>query len=866
MSLSNFRQELRQIEGIARVAELADGLSMVDGSETILLVHGRSQHKNNQSEDQLRMIEQEFDQSDYVLVAVEGAVLLLEGTLDEFEVSYLPDYLGGIAFEGLRSVVENFVQGTIEREPLRMDYLSKDERYNVIELFEDVLAANLTTYYTPQEVARISANWVTAGERTSVLDVACGSGELFTAALNSVGKPEYALGIDQNGLACAITETRVREQRIKNWEICSENFFSLLDEISSDQQQSLDEYSSPAEGTSFFPEGGFDCVIAHPPAGRSSQRNTVPDTSSTKSYPRIEHQFVNSACQLLSDSGRGCFVLPSHSVRNLRDRVLPDSVELRRLVKLPEMVFPIVGVEPVLAFVERTSDNSELGILNVGSFDNLNRICGAVHSTTAAENVDNVEAVSVQSDIPMTTIRTLLDAPAAAPFFTGDLPTLEDVTERIATGMTTGHNRGFYFDEEQREESEIHDRFFTPVIKSVPEEGPITDEQIDCYLFDLREFVADNDLDPRDFEGIQRTLSSVDPQAATHVEEEITPIVRERSGLNGVLPRSIPLTNPDLVTGAITSDVRWLRVEVDSENVLYDTQVVGISCRKESNVVSIQTLLNTPLYRRLNETQFPKLDADYVRVQIRPLQRLPFFYGQLNEEAFTRIESLSPYDSQESRETARTIILECVDSPYRAAVSETYDAVSPLSTLNGYETKIDQLRSALGHVSEQSEFDPDLVDEGMIAQLEDTFGSAELFTSREQLVAELLTVYSEERYWSFLGGTVSQFEGMLQDYVESTGGQVEPRETEEGNTRLEYRYGSDGWKPLRLKILLDDFFSGDLLKVMQNVRKQRNEIAHGRLLKQPELNADIILLSFFVFTYALLTEYNQYLGAESASR
>jgi hypothetical protein len=65
-------------------------------------------------------------------------------------------------------------------------------------------------------------------------------------------------------------------------------------------------------------------------------------------------------------------------------------------------------------------------------------------------------------------------------------------------------------------------------------------------------------------------------------------------------------------------------------------------------------------------------------------------------------------------------------------------------------------------------------------------------------------------------------------------------------------------------MLLDDFFSGELLDVMQGVREQRNEIAHGRLLEDPELNADIILLSFFVFTYALLTEYNEYLGAEEA--
>lgn len=866
MSTSKFRQDLREIEGVSRVAELADGLLLVDGSVTLLLVYGEFRRTDYHSERQLEVVEEEFDGADYLLASIEGAVLQLEGGLNNFEISYLPAYLGGVELEGLRKVVNNLIQGTLKREPLQMDYLSEDERYNAIELFEEVLAANLTTYYTPQKVAHIAANWVTAGDRTSILDAACGSGELLLATADAIDELSFSMGVDQNGLACAITETRVREQGITNCQVRADDFFSTFDEISIHQQQSLDQYSNSTEEGLLLPEGGFDCIVAHPPEGRSSRENAKRHASNIRLYPRIEHQFVNAACQLLADSGRGCFVLPSHSIRNLRECVLPEGVKLKRLVKLPELAFSIVGIEPVLACVERTPAESQIGILNVSSFDDLDRICGVVHSTTAADTVDGVEAVSVRSDISTTTIRTLLDAPGAAPFFTGDLPTLEDATERIATGMTTGYNRGFYFDEEQRAESGISDRFFTPVIKSVPEEDPITDEQIDCHLFDLRTFVTENNLDASDIEGIQTAIKPIDPEAAAHVEEIIAPVVRERRGQNGVLPRSIPLTNPDLVTGAITSDVKWHRVEVDAEEVLYDTQVVGISCREAPNTESVQTFLNTPLYQRLNEIQLPNLDADYVRVQIRLLQNLPFFIDHLNEEILNRLDALSPYSSQESRRTARTIILEGVDVPYRSAVSKTYDAISPLSTLAGYEAQINQLRAALDHVAEQDEFDVDLVDEEIIARLEETFRSAELFTSRKRLVAELLTVYSEERYWSFLGGTVSQFEGMLQDYVESTGGRVEFRETEEGYTRLEYRYRDDDWKPLRLKILLDDFFSGKLLNVMQSVREQRNEIAHGRLLKEPELNADIILLSFFVFTYALLIEYNEYLGAEDVSR
>ncbi|MDZ5810559.1 N-6 DNA methylase [Halorubrum sp. AD140] len=866
MSISNFRQELREIEGVSRVAELADGVLLIDGSETLLVVYGESYRTDHHSDDRLEVIEEEFDAADYLLISIEGAVLLLEGTINNFDVSYLPAHLGGVELDGIQSAVSSLITGTLERERLQMDYLSEDERYSVMELLEQVLAANLTTYYTPREVASLVANWVTAGDRTSVLDAACGSGELLTAAIDAIDEPTYSMGVDQNGLACAITETRVRERGITDWQIRTDNFFSILDEVSTDPQRSLDQYPSSDEERNPLPETGFDCVVAHPPEGRSPGKSEDRNNSNMRSHSRIEHQFVNAACQLLADSGRGCFVLPSHAVRNLRERVLPDGVVLKRLVKLPEITFPIVGVEPVIACVERTSGESEIGILNVTSFDNLDRVCGAVHSIAAAKTVDNVNAVSVHSDISTTTLRTLLDAPGAAPFFTGNLPTLEDVTERIARGMTTGHNQGFYFDEEQCADSGIDDRFFTPVIKSVPEENPITSEHIDYYLFDLREFIEENNLDARNIDEVLTALEPIDAKAAEHVEEKIAPVVRERHGLNGVLPRSISITNPDLVTGATTSEVTWYQIEVDADEVLYDNRVVGISCKETPSPDAIQTLLNTPLYQRLNKAQLPNFDADYVQVQTQPLRHLPVFIKQLSKETLDRLNALSPYGSQESRETARTIILEGVDSAYRPAISETYDSVSPLSTLTGYETQIEQLQAALDQIAEIDDRDTHLVDEEMISRLEETFRSAELFTSRERLVAELLAVYSEGRYWSFMGGTASQFEGMLQDYVESTGGRVDERETEEGNTRLEYRYRDADWKPLRLKVLLDDFFSGELLEVMQSVREQRNEIAHGRLLEDPELNADIILLSFFVFTYALLTEYNEYLGAEDASR
>ncbi|MFB1064101.1 N-6 DNA methylase [Natrinema sp. H-ect4] len=865
MSPSNFTRELRELQGVTRVAELEDGLLLIDGTKTILLAHGGPRRGKDRSDTRLEVIEEEFDAADHLLASIEGAVLELNGTLADFEISYFPSYLGGVEREDLTTAIDELIQGSLDQEPLPRDYLSATECDNAIALFEQVLTANLTTYYTPQPVASLAANWATAGERNSVIDTSCGSGELLTAAVDAIGDPTHALGIDRNGLACAITETRAREQDISNCQIRSADFFAILDRILPDPHQSLNQSITSNNKSSSIPRDGFDCVFAHPPKGRSTRKDTQYYDSETEQFSRIEHRFVNAACRLLADSGRGCFILPARSIRKLRERVLPDGVTLKRLIKLPESSFPVIGVEPVLVYVERTSDDTGLGILNITSYKNLDQICGAIHSISVADGLDGVDAVSVEPDLSTTTVHTLLEAPGAAPFFTGDFPTLEDVTDTIAGGMITGHNRAFYFSESEKVESEIQDRFFTPVIKSIPEEGAVTEEHIDRYLFDLREFVIDHDLNERDAEEVGSALASVDPAAATYLEEMIAPAMVERVSLDSVFPRPTSLANPDLVTKHAASEITWHRVKVNADEVLYDRTVVGISCRDSSVADALLTLLNTPFYQRLTETQLPNVNADFVQVQIQQLQQLPILLNYLDKETFDQLQSLSPYESQESRETARTIILEGIDASYRSVVSDTYDAVSPLSTLAGYETQIEQLRTALNQVAEDGDIDAPSINEEIIYRLEETFRSAELFTSREQLVAELLTVYSEDRYWSFMGGTVSQFEGMLQDYIESTGGEVESRETDEGNTRLEYQYQGD-WKPLRLKILLDDFFSGDLLNVMQSVREQRNKIAHGRLLEEPEGNADIILLSFFVFTYALLNEYNEYLGAEKAPR
>jgi len=865
MALLNLKESLQEVTEEARISELTDGVLLIDGEYTLLIVHswsstGPADQRGYGS--QLHEIRNEFSAVDYVLVSIEGTVLAIQGTRSNFDISYLPEYVGGIQLPEFAPIVRSIYHDTLRTEPLPETYLSEIERNDAIELLKSAYSANLTTYYTPKNVAQIAANWVSAGERASLIDITTGSGELLIAGVDEIEEASQVWGVDNNGLACGITQARSGEMGVPANHILCSDFFEIVEDANADPQQTFDQ-CTPETDISQFPEEGFDCVLGHPPIGRmDSQSSADQPNQRISEIRRLEHQFVRGGCRILNESGRGCFILPSHGLRNLRKNVLPEGVQLQRLVKLPESAFSVIGVEPMMVCVERTEEDDDLGLVNFSRFGGVNEMCGAVHAPSSAERHDFAEGTTVDRQLPSTTIQTLLSAPGAAPLFTQQYPTLEEVTQNIATGMVTGQNRIFYFQESERTESDISDEFFTPVIKELPaDKSEITDRDIGWYLFDLREFVDENGLDEENFEEVSEALSSIDTAAASYVSETLAPAVENQSRRRGVLPRSIPMVNPDLVTGAITSPVKWYSVNVDADEILYNNSVVGIKCEAQYSPNALQILLNTPLYQRLSDNQFPNLDAEYVRVQIRPLERLPIILPRLSDETFDRLSSLSPYDTHESRTTARAAILQGLEESDRSTVSATYEAVSPLSKLEGYSDEVERLRSVLA--GDGTIFE--LVDENMIRQLEKTFRTADLFETREQLIEELLLVYSEDRYWSFMGGTASQFEGILQDYVENTGGDVAYRENEEGNSVLKFRYRGD-WKPLRLKLLIDEFFSGDLWEVMQDVRKKRNEIAHGRLLNDPETNAETLLLAFFVFTYAMLHEYNNYLGAEKVSR
>nr|WP_240148874.1 class I SAM-dependent methyltransferase [Halorubellus sp. JP-L1] len=716
-------------------------------------------------------------------------------------------------------------------------------------------------YYTPESVASVAAQWATAGDRESILDIGCGAGDLFSAAVDSIANPTNAWAIDTNGIACALTAARTTPHGVPPDHVRRQDVFELVD-------QSESELRLNSTLTETLPEQDperFDCIFAHPPVGRTHQLTEAAPNSLPHS--RIEENFIAAGCQLLAPGGRGCFIIPARSIRRIREQVIPDDVQITRIVSVPDTEFTTMGTEPTILCVERAPAAESIGVVKISSFDDPDRALGALFNPESAESVESVAAALVAANVETTVLQTLSRSPGAAPFFGGQFPTLEAVTEHIAIGMTTGDNRTFYFDPDERAASAISDQFFTPVIKTLPEERTIIKrDQVSHYLFDLREFIESHDLDPSDRAAVADALASVDSAAAEYVQTEFRD---DRQSTRGVLPRSCSLENPDLVAHEVSRDLTWYRIDPELRPVLFSNNLRGIACSDEIPPERLQTILNSPLYQLLNESRFPRMarDTEAIRIQMEPLRKLPICLLDLSDREAAQLERLHPYNSPEHKESARSVIIDAVAGEHQPAVAATYDAVSPLRTVRGYEAEIEQLHQILTNGLDTEPEAIDLVDDSMIQKLEETYQTVGLFETRTRPITELMDVFGDQRYWSFLGGVAAQFEGVLQDYIEEHVGPVEFRQPpDDDSKRWMYRPTGGDWKPLRLKILFDEVFSGDLQNVMQLVRERRNEIAHGRLLSDEEANAEALLLAFYIFTYAVLHKENARIASAKSER
>ena len=129
-------------------------------------------------------------------------------------------------------------------------------------------------------------------------------------------------------------------------------------------------------------EGGFDCVIGNPPY---ILLQNLPNPDLISKYSKVNyrsaqykidiyHMFLEKGILLLTEKGRLGYITPNTYLMNkftnqLRQFIL-DHVSIRRLVLIPEKVFPDASVDTCVSLFERQSDrhsrrSSVIRVINV---------------------------------------------------------------------------------------------------------------------------------------------------------------------------------------------------------------------------------------------------------------------------------------------------------------------------------------------------------------------------------------------------------------------------------------------------------------------------------------------------------------------
>jgi hypothetical protein len=263
-------------------------------------------------------------------------------------------------------------------------------------------------------------------------------------------------------------------------------------------------------------------------------------------------------------------------------------------------------------------------------------------------------------------------------------------------------------------------------------------------------------------------------------------------------------------------------------------------------------------------------DPNYAQFRIGELQNLPIIDSCLSDEFAQEMVSLLPAESAHEEITVRNRMIESCSPAERVAVNAAFEAFSQHVLtwfLSGEE--LEKLRERIEENTNPEEFLVEHFGDDILSDVQHTFSRVGLFEGRREVLLDLIELFDQERYQTFLVGLASQFEGVLVDYVEETGGRIESevREVEQDGETTEieilvfYRPGRQEGKKKDLKRLFDEFFEGEYLKFLQEtVRERRNELAHGTLVEDAERTAVVLLVTFFGMTNSILHRYNQHLG------
>jgi len=742
------------------------------------------------------------------------------------------------------------------------------------ELADMLADSDVLIFDTPRQIAEIVAGWAISDSSNSVLDIATGSGTRLAEAVDQLNPATDAsphlVGLDEDPFACTLARNRFHD--VENIDIINTDFFEWSLEHGSDVKQTTltetGDHASPK----------FDAVIGAPPAVQferlsPEQRDHLRDWA-PGSGRHIGAAYVAKAVAHLQASGRAAFVVPKPALRDSLLEHLTETCALHRIVALPLGAFTEThrGFEAVIVTLvkkDRSPEARETGIAKfnrMGLPDNARGLFEQPLDGILANRYNTFDAEIVKAaheDLDGEAAMRLLSSPALYDVLTEDgftrLGDLEPDIE-VGSGVTSGNNRLFYFDAEERQASDIDGRFFRPLIKKLPDETEsITEDEIDQYVLDIQPYLDEipNSATPATDEEI---LERLNQDGYHHLVEylqsaEPRPNRTNHPGSSFILQRQGKFQNPDLVLPEFFDEPRCYTVDVD--DAMFDSTVIGIQTETDELKTALQHLLNTPLYKEFLSTFGSPMDLDWYRIYLGELRDVPVIEQALTAEVAAKLDTfLPPKDDNDVVGANRVLIEACPTDDVEQAL-QRYMASRDDYAWSWFMTlpEIERFQELVEEDREKAqEFIIERFDQELLDKARQTFNQLEFFEHRRDLLNDLLMEFESNHYRSFLAGITLQFEGILTDLVLEAGGDVVEQD---GETEFELP-GENRSRQKNLYNLISTFFDGIFSTFMhETIRQRRNEIAHGDVIEDDQDLAIHFFISFYALCYASLAEYTR---------
>jgi len=725
-----------------------------------------------------------------------------------------------------------------------------------IDSFEmmDLLAdAGYLPPYTPEPLRELMAGWAVSEKDYSVLDIAAGTGSLMQKAAEYT-EGSKLVGIEIEPLYADLARNRLKEN--ENAEIVTQDFF---------------EWQLPGTSSGDEEAEKFDAVIGDPPMGRlfhvSPERRERIQKWAPGRGKIASAAFVTKAVSHLKEGGRGAFLLPKSALKQGLLEELTESCGIHRVIELP--VGPIGSArstELVLLTVikeDRPRDVRETGIGKFNQTELPENARGLFEQPLDKilqnrYNPYNVELVKAShEDLEGRNVVRILSNPPIYDIITsdgftrfGDLSGVE-----AGSGLSTGNNDFFYFSEEEREDSGIDDKFFRPVIKNPSSEiRAITSDDIDVYLLDLQSYT-----DELESEKVEITEANVveelredgHNELAEYIENEPRRYNQEGPAFE-VDYRGV-FENPDLVIPKIFDNPRCYRVEI--EDALFDTAMIGLQAETDEIRDSLARLLNSPLYKEFFQTYADPIDLDWYRLNFGSLRDIPVIKGALSQDLFNRMESFFPPEDDGDLVSLNQLLIESCESDSEKESIRRYLASRDDFAWSWFMTpsEFEEFQQLLESDEEAArEFIVERFEEELLDKARNTFENIGFFEDRSELLNDLLMEFEQGHYRGFLAGIVLQFEGVLGDLVEETGGEIIEKDHE---TKFKMP-GRGRTQTKNLGSLISHFFDGVFSTFLdETVRQRRNKIAHGDIIENSRELSIYFFISFYALCNASLNEY-----------